>query len=301
MKVRSFSMREMQVIAAQMRQHEVLDLIQDPDIRASIAAKTPLTKEQLRRFTKRYLFNEQLHAVTLRLAQNDVTIGLIRWVTLTIIALGTVAGGIAVIWQVADDSKNITGLAASGGIFLVSVLSAFIINPLQTIERDFVYRRWSDLIVTAFLSQLADDNTGFVNIGKAQQLASASFAALATDYASLAGKANDIMSSAIQALQGTATTTTKPDPSQLALTNPGPQKSTAKKQIDTLRLNGSGPGILTYTQEGLPGALVIDSKTGEISGIPQSKSASPAVVTITVKSDSIKDASVLVAFNWTVE
>jgi hypothetical protein len=134
-------------------------------------------------------FNSALRSVTKSLTRNDVWIGVGRTVVLFVLAAATVASGVALILSIPSAATSPAATIVSGAGVLASLTFGTLINPLQTVERDVVYRRWSDTIINSFVMQVAGQSE-LPELRAASQLASDQFAALAASYSALAGKAS---------------------------------------------------------------------------------------------------------------
>jgi ABC-type multidrug transport system fused ATPase/permease subunit len=275
--------------------HAVTDLIAGPTGHGTVlSAAEAAEAARIRRI------NLQLLRVSVRLAQDDATIGRVRFVMIAIMSLGTLVVGAAFVFIAASTPGNIAALSVTGGITALALASVFFVNPLQTVERDMVFRRWSDAIMSSFIDQIAADSTGFKEIGEAQGIATRSFALLAASYASTAGKADDTLLAAISALTASASAdaTKDAEPTTITVVNPGPQKSTAGSAIEPLQISATGPGTLAFESTTLPVGILPISAKGVISGKPAEESTS--TVTVTVTSDSGDGSSSAVSFEWVV-
>ncbi|HEY4269252.1 MAG TPA: hypothetical protein VGM94_13785 [Galbitalea sp.] len=102
--------------------------------------------ETLRQAARIRRINNQLLLVSLRLAQDDVTTGRVRFAMISLMSLATLGVGAAFIIIATTGAENIAALSVTGGITVLALASVFFVNPVQTVERDMVFRRWSDTI-----------------------------------------------------------------------------------------------------------------------------------------------------------
>ncbi|MDX1995856.1 MAG: putative Ig domain-containing protein [bacterium] len=105
-----------------------------------------------------------------------------------------------------------------------------------------------------------------------------------------------------QSTQVSFSWTVTPKPNQPpSASNPGDQTSTAGVEIPTLQIAANDPDAgqtLTFSANGLPEGLSINSATGAISGTPTA--AGVYSVTITVSDNGTPAQSVQITFSWTV-
>ncbi|MCS5734271.1 Ig domain-containing protein [Herbiconiux daphne] len=244
-------------------------------------------------------FNKSALKIVENLGKEDGLTGRKRfWVTAGFSLLAILLTGAIALIVVLRQQTTVPNLIACVFALAVLLLAGFI-NPLQTIERDVVFRRWSDLIVAGFFLQAGDWDAHLSDMRLATRNATAGFAILATAHGRASRRVTDTLASIVKSAAELGADDPKDgDATELALTNPGNQKSTVGTKITELKLDASGPGTLTYSGS-LPDGLAVDVATGTISGTPAK--AENKAVTISVASDKLPDQSLTVGFPWTVE
>ncbi|RXZ72798.1 Ig domain-containing protein [Agromyces albus] len=218
------------------------------------------------------------------------------------IGVGLVGGGVFLAWQAIESENLAAGIAAAAVVAVLAV--ALFLNPLQTIERDIVYRRWSDTIVASYYAQFAHDKGRLSDLRLAGRKASEQFALLAVTHEKVAAGSAAAISAIMQAVAAAgADAEDEPDdkaePTTVTVTPPEDQMSTLDELIDAFKIEAAGPDDLIYESSGHPAGIDIKATTGEYSGKPTTVSAAPSKVTVTVRSAKLGKAST-VEFMWTV-
>lgn len=132
-------------------------------------------------------FNESSLSVAKSLAKEDISVGKVRTILLFTLAALTAVSGLVFVACAVFTSTNPFAIGASGVTFLTALITTLITSPLQTIERDVIFRRWSDTVRATFLVTVGGD-TSNADVQQAGINASAQFSELATKYAELVGK-----------------------------------------------------------------------------------------------------------------
>lgn len=247
--------------------------------------------------------NEAARKVISGLGRSDESARIWRLVLIGVIGLGLVFGGIFLAWRAIEGENLAAGIAA---IAVVAVLAiALFLNPLQTIERDIVYRRWSDVILASYHAQVAHDMSDLAAVRLASRRASEQFALLAATHEKVAAGSAAAITALVQAAAATkADTSDEPDDDPEAttvdVTPPKDQTTKVGELIDAFRVEATGPDDLVYASIGQPNGVDIKATTGEFSGKPTTATANPSKVTVTVTSPKLGKAST-VEFMWTVE
>lgn len=243
--------------------------------------------------------NVQLANNAKSIAQFDPTASRARfWFTLGMAAIslfGTIF--FLIMFAVSDDlAKAITSGAAVVGL----LLTAGFVNPLQTVERDALFRRWSDVIAQTYLIQAQDETLPASALKGPADDASARFTSLATAYAAVSNKA-------LETLQIIAKPTEEKkeeegeDPKTISVTTPGEQSSVKGSDLDPpLQIQATGGESLSYGSTTLPSGLTIDSKTGKITGKIAAEATTVEAVKITV-ADAGAGLEASVSFKWKIE
>ncbi|HVK22607.1 MAG TPA: hypothetical protein VM677_14705 [Actinokineospora sp.] len=103
------------------------------------------------------------------------------------IAGATVAATVGLIISIAA-SASLATVLTTGAVAVAGLVVGGLMNPLQTVERDIIFRRWSDMITHTYLAQTADGNLTASELTGVAEAANARFAALAAAYAATANK-----------------------------------------------------------------------------------------------------------------
>ena len=239
-----------------------------------------------------YATDRTIYASIARLAKLDPSLSVARSLTVIAISLITVGGTVGVV-AIGLTSKDLAGIIVSGSVVLLGLLFAGFVNPLQTVERDIVFRRWSDMIVNAFAVELVSSR----NPEAAADAANRRFKSLATSYGALASKATEALTA--MAKESSAQTD-EPEPTQLSIENPGTQTATEGQAIAEFIVAAKGPGTITYTDSGLPTDIKLDSATGKISGVAPHGEKDYSV-TVTAASDTDGSGTAAVTFTISVK
>jgi hypothetical protein len=224
------------------------------------------------------------------------------WRLILLAALGVVlvVGGVFLAWRAIESESIAAGIAAAAMLAVLAV--ALFLNPLQTIERDIVYRRWSDTIVASYYAQVANERADLGDLRLAGRTASEQFALLAVSHEKVAAGSAAAISAIVQASAtgGTAEASSDDDAdaTTVDVTPPKDQTSAIGEDVD-LAVRASGPKDLVYTSSGHPDGIGIEARTGRYSGKPTTATSGASLVTVTVASPSLGKAST-VQLTWTV-
>ncbi len=240
-------------------------------------------------------FNAKSLEHVLQMAKDDQAAAVVRrWVTVGLVSLLTVGGLAIAAWAMMSE-LTAASVAALVGVFAVLGIALFI-NPLQTIERDVVYRRWSDQILAGFYTQLADNQADLRAIRLASRNASKEFALLATAYTQNASHAADTIAKVVGATEAEEEEEEQA-PTTITLSAIEDRTDAVGAAIE-FSVEVAAPEDTVYTAEGLPAGLEIgDEKAATISGSPTTEGESTVV--FTAKSESARQ-SVSATFTWTV-
>ncbi|CRK60869.1 hypothetical protein [Alloactinosynnema sp. L-07] len=131
--------------------------------------------------------NKKLNAAAGAIAMADEGAAKVRLWFMVGIAAATVVATIGLIVAIAA-SGGIATVLTTGAVAVTGLVVGGLMNPLQTVERDIIFRRWSDMITHTYLAQTADPNLRPSDLTAVAEAANARFAALATAYAATANK-----------------------------------------------------------------------------------------------------------------
>ena len=241
-------------------------------------------------------FNSSLSRSAARTALFDPIAAKFRFYFLVGMSFLTLVATIAllVVLFTSDDSAK----AITAGVALVGVMAvAGFVNPLQTVERDTVFRRWSDMITLTFLTQAADPTLQPSKLTAAADAANARFTALGTAYAGATSKTLETLAVYADAAGGEDEVASD----ALSITNPGEQTSKKGASMTELLIVATGGKTKAFVDDGtLPKGLTIASDTGVISGEPAGDSITVEAVKITVK-DSEQGLESSATFKWAIE
>jgi hypothetical protein len=245
--------------------------------------------------------NKAMRAFVTRLGRSDRFARIWRLLLVGVIAIGLVVAG-ALLALEAIRSQNLgTGIAALATVAVLAV-GAFL-NPLQTIERDIIYRRWSDTIVAGYYSQLANGDTKLADVRLAGRRAAEQFAVLGVTHQKVAAGSADAIAAILTASAKDAEdgegATEDGKVKNLSLTAPADVESVAGTLIDAFAIEATGPESLVFVSEGHPDGVDFKTSTGQYSGTPKA-AAEPVPVTVTVTSESPAKTATA-TFNWTVK
>lgn len=242
-------------------------------------------------------FNAGLRKVVASLSKDDRGIGIARFVVIVAMSLATLIGAGVVLVGLLAPGENLAPTIAGGGIFIIGIVIAAVVNPLQTVERDLVFRRWSDLIVSSYLIQFSQD-VGPAEVGRVAARSSALFATLAKTYSAATSK-NVAALTKVAGLIAPAKDEEDSADSALSITNPGAQESSKGTALASpLVIAAKGGEKLDFSDnKTLPKGLTIDAK-GSISGTPSEAKESTVTITVT---DAAAKTSAAVSFAWIVK
>lgn len=267
----------------------------DDDVARKLKSGEKLTPAERQHLQEVRLTNAALHAASRSTAGQDKTSSAVRIAVLVALALGIAAGVVALIVGVLrteDAATIVTGGAVTIGFAVVGGL----INPLQTVERDIVYRRWSDAIAVGFWLRIADSRAGSREIGKVAAEASSQFAALAGAYAANASKTLETLEVMIQS--GHSERDEDVADNVLTIENPGDQSGTEGQALGKgVQVTVVCAGEVKFESTPLPPGLTLDS-SGLITGTPTA--AGPFEVTVRARVDEAGLAA-SVTFKWTID
>jgi putative Ig domain-containing protein len=265
-----------------------------------IAAKPPeeRTKHEKAVVERIEALNKDLTRAAGAGARFDPTAGVFRFFFVIGLATVTLLATVGLLWVLFTSDETVKTITA--GAALVGVLSvAGLVNPLQTVERDTVFRRWSDMIAHTFMIQAADDRLKASRLKAAADDANARFTSLATAYAAATSKTLETLALSLDASKEEEEE--EADESGISITNPGTQTSKKGTEIQELQIDAKGGKTLSFADGGtLPAGLSIASDSGVVSGTPENDAATADAVKITV-ADSEQGLEGSVTFKWTIE
>jgi hypothetical protein len=218
------------------------------------------------------------------IATADKGFAKIRFWFVAVLAAGTVGGTVGLVWSVANKDK--WAAAASAVAVVAGLVTAGFVNPLQTIERDIIIRRWSDVITAGWADQAGKDPK------VATSDAIDGFIKLAAAYAVMTGQTIDALTAI-----GTkpATSDSAADDKPLAIAPIGVQNNSAGETLkDKIKVEASGgSGTYKFSMAGEPEGATQNPSSGEISGtISDAAEAKDYVVDITVENSEPATAAV---------
>lgn len=235
-------------------------------------------------------FNKIL-TTTRRQVTDDRVFGWIRGLAIVLLGGVMVGATVAVLITSQKASENPLPVIATSAVVVVALLFAGWVNPLQTIERDMVFRRWSDNIVATWVLEVTHFKAGPEQVEQAGHRAALRFAQLATSYSAAAAKATDALVSMAATAAAASAADTGADTSTMSVTSPGDQAATVGAPLKpTLLIVATGPGTLSFTvsaEHPLPDSLTISERTGEISGTPSKDGKFPVVVNVSTDKDGV--------------
>lgn len=239
--------------------------------------------------------NKALVEMITRLARFDPTASRWRLVMLGIMALVTLLGAGVTIYAILNDAETATVagvLTALGGIVVGAVM-----NPLQTVERDIIIRRWSDVIISSWAFNVRAGRSPV----SALREASEEFTKLGTTYASITSKTLETVSLSF------AKPEESPEKEDLTLKVPPEQKlkqgATIESLVEVTATGGNPP--YKFKAEGLPPGITVSPFKGEFIGTVAEDAATkkyPVRVTVTdTATEDGEPASISEEFQWTIE
>lgn len=263
----------------------------------ALANREPLTDDQKKEKRQIDVFNDGLRKVVASLSKDDRGIGIARFVVIATMSLATLVGAGVVLAGLLVPGENLVATITGGGIFLIGILIAAVVNPLQTVERDFVFRRWSDLIVSSYLIQFSQD-IGPSEVARVASRSSSMFAVLAKAYATATSK-NVAALTKVAGLLAPAEDEDDSADQALTVTNPGAQESAKGTPLaKPLVIVATGGEKLEFADnKTLPKGLTVDAK-GSISGTPLEAKESNVSITVT---DPAAKTSAAVSFVWVIK
>ena len=248
--------------------------------------------------------NKALLELPERTVKADIGFSRARFWFLAGLASVTVGGTLALVISAGTREEWVA--AASAAAVVASLALAGLINPLQTIERDIIIRRWSDVIVSGWGGDLA--TTGSPQT--ATKRATEQFAVLAAAYATITSKTLDTLA-AMNVPKGDTKDEGEEESAEVSIT-PIPAQSSARgetlKSALAVEAKG-GTGTYKFTVEGLPTGLKIAESSGHITGtVDANAEAREWIVKVTATevledkkaSDGTKAHSGSTKFVWTV-
>ncbi|WP_436493120.1 hypothetical protein [Actinokineospora sp. HUAS TT18] len=131
--------------------------------------------------------NKKLSAAAAAIAVADSSSAKVRLWFMVGIAAATVVATVGLIVSIAA-SASLATVLTTGAVAVTGLVVGGLMNPLQTVERDIIFRRWSDMITHTYLAQTADPNLRPSELTGVAEAANARFATLATAYAATANK-----------------------------------------------------------------------------------------------------------------
>lgn len=238
--------------------------------------------------------NQNFIADSTSLAKFDPVASKVRLVFTIILASAAVGGTIGFIVAIAmgDLATTIAGGAVAFGL----LLTAGLVNPLQTVERDIIFRRWSDVITHTFLMQASSFTVDPVDLKKPADEASRRFASLAKAYTVCTSQTLDTL----QAIAGDGAQTADDSGGTDNKTSPSVEKIETQKRRKGadgyLEVQASGQEPLTYDIAGLPAGLRFCPYCGDVSGTIAAEAADSYSTVVTVQDK--EGATAAVTFEW---
>lgn len=244
--------------------------------------------------------NAALLLLPKRIVGADPWFSIARYTLLSVVVLTTVGATAALIVSAASDAT--WAAVASAGAIVASMAIAGFINPLQTVERDIIVRRWSDVIISGWAADLGGTGTP----RSATRLASQEFATLAAAYGVMTGKTLDALSAVNSPKADDAAA--GETPKELTVSPIADQSSAQGEELaSALSVEAKGgSGKYKYAIAGQPAGLEITASSGDITGtVAADADATESIVTVTVTEVLADDAagepqSKKVKFVWTV-
>lgn len=209
--------------------------------------------------------NLALSRLTQRLADFDPTAGIIRLLAMVLLAGATTVGGIVAILGAVSDSEAtaIAGVLGAVGSLGVGAL----MNPLQTVERDIIIRRWSDVIISSWAIGLAKGRSSVSGLRQASE----EFAKLGSTYAALTSKTLETIGLSFPKTEeddDEKDEDEKDEDKALSLEVPKAQTTVRGAAVGKLTqaTASGGVGPYVYAAEGLPPGLSVTANGGEFVG-----------------------------------
>jgi hypothetical protein len=280
--------------------------IAPPDVTATPAEAAPPggTAAARAEFDAAYLaaledFNGRAFRFVGGIADEDKVNATWRRVVLHALAAVSVIGGLLLAWAaIENDNPWVAGVVGVAALAVIGLVYG--LNPLQTVERDVIYRRWSDTILASFFLQAGSYDARLPEITAAAALASAQYEKLGLVHQATARVSADTLG----ALLGTAASTTgttkdekagKPA-TAITLTTPADVKAEVGKAVAAFEIAVTGPDDLALTAAPLPAGIALHGR--KLGGTPTA-TTDGVVTTVTATSASLgKQASA--TFSWTV-
>jgi hypothetical protein len=175
-------------------------------------------------------FNAQALAYVGGLTRDDRQTARRRWFWTVVISAALVVLSF-VLAVIALLVRSDAGAVAAAAVIVAVVVIAGFANPLQTIERDVVFRRWSDMIVGSYYLEVASQDITPEAMRQAAADASAQFAVLAAAHGKAAAGTADAITAILGGKAGAAPAapapTSKPAPTTTATATPEPAPAPA--------------------------------------------------------------------------
>lgn len=208
--------------------------------------------------------NEHLLELVKRTVKADPSLAVIRFGVLIILALVVTGSTIALILSAFNENGWAAAASATGMIVSLSIVG--LMNPLQTIERDIIIRRWSDIIISGWAADLAEER---ISTGTATKRATERYAVLAAAYSTMTSKTLDALSALVAVTSAIDEDSTDDETDSLTVTPISAQTSAQGADLSdgiTIEAKG-GSGKYTFAATDLPSGLSIpDAAVGVIKG-----------------------------------
>ncbi|GGU14121.1 hypothetical protein [Lentzea flava] len=271
------------------------------DVKDKLDKKEPLTPDLQEKKDRVDRFNRSLtHAAGL-IPKWDGKAARYRIFFMLFLGLTTAGGTFGLLWAIFT-SPDLGKIIGSAAVTVSGLLLAGLVNPLQTMERDIIFRRWADMITMTFLVQAADPDLTPRRLTSAADKASARFAALAGSYAAVANKTLEVLK--VDASAGAAADEEDEEDEAPSLTvqQIAALDSVTGEEIKPITITAEGADDLKFTAEGLAAVgdvKIADETKGVITG---TVGDTPDEYPITVKVQSAKTKlTATTTFTWTVK
>lgn len=228
-------------------------------------------------------------------AEDKVSAAWRRWV-LHALAFISVVGGLLLAWAaLANENPWVAGVVGVAALAVLGLIYGY--NPLQTIERDIIYRRWSDTILASFYMQAGFYDTRLPEIQSAATLASEQFATLGLVHQTAARVTPETLAGLLSAVAGTEDKGSDEAATEITITTPADVQCEVGTAIESFEVATAGPEDLALEAAPVPDGIELEGRA--FRGTPTAATDEPVVTTVTATSESLGKQTTA-TFSWTV-